>query len=143
MRDLLQRVAAEAGTPTGLPLHDVCRIAKGVMLGAASMHGVSAVVHMDLKPDNAGFMRAGDLGSVVIMDYGIAQQAGAPLLECRLFAAFFPAISHLADAFPTPHKIGLMQHAQLYTGRPPCMCPEATIQPCLNTVEDCLSEQMC
>ena len=81
MRDLLQRVAAEARSPRGLPLHDACRIAKGVMLGVHSMHGVSAVVHMDLKPDNAGFMRAGDLDSVVVMDYGIAQQAGAPLFE--------------------------------------------------------------
>jgi len=80
VRDLLQRVAAETGAPTGLPLHDACRIAKGVMLGVTSMHGVSGVVHMDLKPDNAGFMRTGDLGSVFVMDYGIAQQAGAPLL---------------------------------------------------------------
>ena len=81
MREMLQHVAAEAGTPRGLPLHGACRIAKGVMLGVASMHRVSGVVHMDLKPDNAGFMRAGDLGSVVVMDYGVAQQAGAPLLQ--------------------------------------------------------------
>lgn len=80
LRGLLQRVATAAGKPIGLPLQDACRIIRGVMLGARSMHRESNMVHMDLKPDNAGFMRPDDAGSVVVMDFGCAQQAGVGLL---------------------------------------------------------------
>ena len=57
-------------------------VGRRILLGLQSMHA-GGFAHLDIKPDNIGVEKKGDLDSVVLMDFDCSQPLGAAPTQKR------------------------------------------------------------
>ena len=76
LHDILEKLHdKDAGTIASYPLPSLLTIFQKVCDAVSFAHG-SGVLHRDLKPDN---VMVGDYGEVLVMDWGLAKEAGVEL----------------------------------------------------------------